>query len=148
VTVSVGYLEHLITSLNDLRGRLGVSEVQDAAALGQEAAWPDSSTTAQASRHLLAGVENQSENAVAPLVQDSTSESFLRKLKEVVRSVDGNASVSHNPAASFSPASTTYSRTFGESVAPPQPQRRYANMKFDSIRKSYMSSIRQSHGCR
>lgn len=137
VAVSEGYLEHLNTMLSNLTNAIRVN------GQGQPEPTPGPAPQSTASQTALrldravaqvqsAGPEN--EGAVAPLVQDSTTESFIRKFKEVLH--DGG-SRSDNALATLATAipttSSPYSSSCGEGST--TSQRRHANMKFDNIRK-------------
>lgn len=135
IAVSEEYLDQLNATLNDLTNAVRVTgsspltpllgpAVPRIAAAEPE---PPGSATTQTQ------TEPEGEDAVAPLVEDSTAESFVRKLKEVLQNVGGgsdNALMTLAVAfpAAFSPSSSSCE---GSTTS----QRHHANMRFDTLRR-------------
>ncbi|KAM5355035.1 hypothetical protein ACJ41O_001681 [Fusarium nematophilum] len=88
VAVSEKHLEHLKTTLSDLTNAIRVTGNSTLAPTTPGSATPRATQVEQAppapapAPATQAQAEPESEEAVAPLVEDSTAESFIRKLKE------------------------------------------------------------------
>ncbi|KAM5380880.1 hypothetical protein ACJZ2D_003404 [Fusarium nematophilum] len=138
VAVSEKHLEHLKTTLSDLTNAIRVTGNSTLAPTTPGSATPRATQVEQAppapapAPATQAQAEPESEEAVAPLVEDSTAESFIRKLKEVLYNVDGGpANALVTLATAFPTTSSPYSSSCGEGSG--ASQRRHANMRFDTI---------------
>lgn len=137
--MSEKHLEHLNTTLNDLTNAIRVtgnstlkptsrSATPRTTQAEQTPPAPAPATQAQAQ------AESESEDAVAPLVEDSTAESFIRKLKEVLSNVGrGSGNPLATSVTAFPATSSPYSSSCGEGSA--ASQRQHANMRFDTTRR-------------
>lgn len=147
VAVSEGYLEHLNSSLNNLTHAIQVTRNHASipAPITPMVAQPLRSLNHASTTEfpLIPAAEHrdgdESEGGTDPLVKDSTAETFIRKLKEVLQ---GNSDRSGNAllalATAIPSSSSPYLSRCGEGLA--APKRRHAMLKFDNMRRFYLST--------